>query len=140
MPMVGASGAISGVMGAYLVLFPRVRVYTLVPLGFFITTVALPAWAMLIYWAVLQLFGGFARMGAERAAASRSGRTSAALSPASFSSRSSNGPIACSPTARTTGSRTASVGDEQEEDWKGRRERVRHEGTKPNGDARRGLA
>ena len=57
-PMVGASGAISGVMGAYLVLFPRVRVFTLVPLGFFITSMALPAWVMLIYWAVLQVFGG----------------------------------------------------------------------------------
>ncbi|MFO7301878.1 MAG: rhomboid family intramembrane serine protease [Acidobacteriota bacterium] len=57
-PMVGASGAISGVMGAYLVLFPRVRVYTLVPLGFFVTTVALPAWVMLIYWVFLQTIGG----------------------------------------------------------------------------------
>ena len=57
-PMVGASGAISGVMGAYLVLFPRVRVFTLVPLGFFITTLALPAWVMLIYWTVLQVAGG----------------------------------------------------------------------------------
>src|SRR5918999_2472617 len=57
-PMVGASGAISGVMGAYLVLFPRVRVFTLVPLGFLITTLALPAWLMLVYWAVLQFFGG----------------------------------------------------------------------------------
>jgi membrane associated rhomboid family serine protease len=57
-PMVGASGAISGVMGGYLVLYPRVRVYTLLPLGFFITTVALPAWAMLIYWMVLQVGGG----------------------------------------------------------------------------------
>jgi membrane associated rhomboid family serine protease len=57
-PMVGASGAISGVMGAYLILFPRVRVFTLVPLGFFITTMALPAWVMLVYWAVLQFFGG----------------------------------------------------------------------------------
>jgi membrane associated rhomboid family serine protease len=64
-PMVGASGAISGVMGAYLVLFPRVRVFTLVPLGFILTTVALPAWAMLIYWAVIQIFGGFARIGDE---------------------------------------------------------------------------
>ncbi|HXY69080.1 MAG TPA: rhomboid family intramembrane serine protease [Gemmatimonadales bacterium] len=53
-PVVGASGAISGVMGAYLVLYPRVRVYTLVPLGFFLTTIALPAWAMLGYWIVLQ--------------------------------------------------------------------------------------
>jgi membrane associated rhomboid family serine protease len=57
-PMVGASGAISGVMGGYLVLYPRVRVYTLLPLGFFITTIALPAWAMLIYWMVLQIGGG----------------------------------------------------------------------------------
>ena len=57
-PMVGASGAISGVMGAYLVLFPRVRVFTLVPLGFYVTSFALPAWAMLVYWAVLQVFGG----------------------------------------------------------------------------------
>ena len=57
-PMVGASGAISGVMGAYVVLYPRVRVYTLLPLGFFITSVALPAWVMLGYWMVLQIFGG----------------------------------------------------------------------------------
>ena len=57
-PMVGASGAISGVMGAYLVLFPRVRVFTLLPLGFYITSIALPAWAMLLYWAFLQFFGG----------------------------------------------------------------------------------
>jgi membrane associated rhomboid family serine protease len=63
-PMVGASGAISGVMGAYLVLYPRARVFTLVPLGFFITSIALPAWAMLIYWMVLQLLGGFTRIGA----------------------------------------------------------------------------
>ena len=57
-PMVGASGAISGVMGAYLVLFPRVRVFTLVPLGVILTSITLPAWMMLIYWAVLQFFGG----------------------------------------------------------------------------------
>jgi membrane associated rhomboid family serine protease len=54
-PMVGASGAISGVMGAYLVLFPRVKVFTMVPLGFFATSIALPAWAMLVYWAFLQV-------------------------------------------------------------------------------------
>jgi membrane associated rhomboid family serine protease len=57
-PMVGASGAISGVMGAYLVLYPRVRVFTVIFLGFFLTTVALPAWLMLIYWAFLQFVGG----------------------------------------------------------------------------------
>ncbi len=64
-PMVGASGAISGVMGAYLVLYPRVRVYTIVPLGFYITTLALPAWVMLIYWMALQFFGGLGSLGAE---------------------------------------------------------------------------
>jgi membrane associated rhomboid family serine protease len=65
-PMVGASGAISGVMGAYLVLFPRVRVFTMVPLGFFLTSVALPAWAMLIYWAFLQFAGGVTSIFAEQ--------------------------------------------------------------------------
>jgi membrane associated rhomboid family serine protease len=59
-PMVGASGAISGVMGAYLVLYPRVRVHTLLVLGFFITRVALPAYVMLGYWFVLQLLLGTA--------------------------------------------------------------------------------
>jgi len=63
-PMVGASGAISGVMGAYLVLYPRVRVFALLPLGFFLTTVALPAWMMLLYWIGLQLLSGVASIGA----------------------------------------------------------------------------
>jgi membrane associated rhomboid family serine protease len=57
-PMVGASGAISGVMGGYLLLYPRVRVFTLVPIGFFFMNMALPAWTMLLYWFVLQLLGG----------------------------------------------------------------------------------
>ncbi len=57
-PMVGASGAISGVMGAYIVLYPRVRVFTLVPIGFFLTSIALPAWVMLGYWIALQYLGG----------------------------------------------------------------------------------
>jgi membrane associated rhomboid family serine protease len=56
--MVGASGAISGVMGAYIVLYPHARVFTLVPLGFFITSFALPAWVMLGYWILIQVFGG----------------------------------------------------------------------------------
>jgi membrane associated rhomboid family serine protease len=64
-PMVGASGAISGVMGAYLVLYPSARVFTLVPLGFFITTIALPAWVMLVYWMVIQIFGGLSQSVAE---------------------------------------------------------------------------
>ena len=57
-PMVGASGAISGVMGGYLLLYPTVRVFTFVPIGFFLMSVALPAWTMLLYWFVLQLLGG----------------------------------------------------------------------------------
>src|SRR6266581_3005192 len=52
-PMVGASGAISGVMGAYVLLYPRVRVHTLVTLGFFVTTVTLPAYVILGYWLLL---------------------------------------------------------------------------------------
>jgi len=64
-PMVGASGAISGIMGAYIVLYPRVRVFALLPLGFFATTVALPAWAMLGYWMLLQFLGVLQSYGAE---------------------------------------------------------------------------
>ncbi len=55
LPMVGASGAISGVMGAYLVLFPRARVKTLLFLLIFITVVELPAFVYLGYWFLLQL-------------------------------------------------------------------------------------
>lgn len=57
-PMVGASGAISGVLGAYLLLYPRVRVHTLIILPIYITTVALPAWVMLGYWILLQVVSG----------------------------------------------------------------------------------
>ena len=57
-PMVGASGAISGVLGGYLLLYPRVRIHTLLFLGFFVTTVALPAYLMLGYWILLQLLSG----------------------------------------------------------------------------------
>jgi membrane associated rhomboid family serine protease len=59
-PMVGASGAISGVMGAYVLLYPRVRVHTLIWLGFFVTTVVVPAYVMLGYWFVVQLLMGAA--------------------------------------------------------------------------------
>src|SRR5437899_2009149 len=59
-PMVGASGAISGVMGAYVLLYPRVRVHTLIFLGFFVTTVTLPAYVILGHWFLLQLRGGTA--------------------------------------------------------------------------------
>jgi membrane associated rhomboid family serine protease len=64
-PMVGASGAISGVMGGYLLLFPTVRVFCLLILGFFVTSVALPAWMMLIYWFVIQFVSGLAAFGGD---------------------------------------------------------------------------
>jgi membrane associated rhomboid family serine protease len=64
-PMVGASGAISGVMGAYIVLYPRVRIHMLVILGFFITRIAVPAFLMLGYWFLLQLLGGVPALGSE---------------------------------------------------------------------------
>jgi membrane associated rhomboid family serine protease len=54
-PMVGASGAISGVMGAYIVLYPRVRVHMLVFLFVFVTTITVPAYMMLGYWFFLQV-------------------------------------------------------------------------------------
>jgi len=57
-PMVGASGAIAGVMGAYLLKFPRARILTLVFVFFFITTVDIPVPIMLGYWFVTQLFNG----------------------------------------------------------------------------------
>jgi membrane associated rhomboid family serine protease len=57
-PMVGASGAIAGVMGAYLLKFPRARILTLVFVFFFITTVEIPVPIMLGYWFVTQLFNG----------------------------------------------------------------------------------
>ena len=62
-PMVGASGAISGVMGAYVVLYPRVRVHMLVWLGFWVTTITVPAFVMLFYWAFLQLLGSLPALG-----------------------------------------------------------------------------
>src|SRR5918912_3211349 len=58
LPMVGASGAISGVMGAYIVLYPRVRVHMLVFLGIFITRIVVPAYLMLGYWFLLQVLSG----------------------------------------------------------------------------------
>jgi membrane associated rhomboid family serine protease len=61
-PMVGASGAISGVMGGYILLYPRARVHTLLTLGFFVTTVTLPAWVMLGYWFALQVLLGTVSM------------------------------------------------------------------------------
>src|SRR2546429_4790216 len=57
-PMVGASGAISGVMGAYILLYPRLRLQTIITLGFFFTTVTLPAYVILGYSVLLQVLFG----------------------------------------------------------------------------------
>ncbi|MFP4058473.1 MAG: rhomboid family intramembrane serine protease [Candidatus Brocadiia bacterium] len=57
-PTVGASGAIAGVLGAYLLAFPRAEVATLVPIGFFFAVVHLPAVVVLGFWFLLQYLGG----------------------------------------------------------------------------------
>lgn len=59
LPTVGASGAIAGVMGGYLVKFPRARVVTLVFIFVFLTTVDIPAAFLLLYWFAIQFFSGF---------------------------------------------------------------------------------
>ncbi len=61
-PMIGASGAISGVLGAYLVLFPTARILALIPFGFFIRLVYLPAYLFLGLWILLQFIYGFASL------------------------------------------------------------------------------
>jgi membrane associated rhomboid family serine protease len=63
-PMIGASGAISGVMGAYIVLFPQGKVRALVFFGYFGQVILVPAWVMIGIWFALQLFSGFASLGA----------------------------------------------------------------------------
>ncbi|MBV0891867.1 rhomboid family intramembrane serine protease [Paracoccus sp. Z118] len=64
-PMVGASGAIAGVMGGYLLMFPRARVDVLVIIIIFIRIFTIPAWVMLGVWFALQLVSGYAMMGGE---------------------------------------------------------------------------
>jgi membrane associated rhomboid family serine protease len=62
-PIIGASGAISGLLGAYLLLFPRAKVLTLIVLPFFFTTVRLPAKLLLLLWFTAQLLSDFAPSG-----------------------------------------------------------------------------
>jgi membrane associated rhomboid family serine protease len=62
-PTVGASGAIAGVMGAYLIKFPRARIVTLVPVFIFLTTLEIPAAFLLLYWFAIQFFSGFGSIG-----------------------------------------------------------------------------
>jgi membrane associated rhomboid family serine protease len=62
-PMIGASGAIAGVLGAYLVLFPRARILSLVPILFIFTLIEIPAMVFLLFWFASQLFSGFLSLG-----------------------------------------------------------------------------
>jgi membrane associated rhomboid family serine protease len=57
-PMIGASGAIAGVLGAYLILFPNSRVASIVPIFFIFTIVEIPAFVFLLFWFVSQLYSG----------------------------------------------------------------------------------
>ena len=62
-PTIGASGAIAGVMGAYLIKFPRAHIVTLVFIIIFITTVDIPAFFLLLYWFAIQFFSGVGSVG-----------------------------------------------------------------------------
>ncbi|PIQ83649.1 MAG: rhomboid family intramembrane serine protease [Candidatus Omnitrophica bacterium CG11_big_fil_rev_8_21_14_0_20_63_9] len=62
-PMVGASGAIAGVLGAYLLMFPTARIITLIPLGWFLERVELPAFLFLGLWFLMQWFQGLMTIG-----------------------------------------------------------------------------
>lgn len=66
-PLVGASGAIAGVLAAYIVMFPRGRIHTIVFLGIFFTAIMLPAWMMIGYWIVIQVISGVGTLGVENA-------------------------------------------------------------------------
>ena len=66
-PLVGASGAIAAALGAYIVLFPRARILSIVFLGFFYQLLEVPALVVLGYWFALQLISGFGAFGAETA-------------------------------------------------------------------------
>ncbi len=61
-PMIGASGAIAGVLGAYILFFPKSKVLTLLPIFIFIQIVEIPAWIFLLIWFVIQFFSGVASL------------------------------------------------------------------------------
>jgi membrane associated rhomboid family serine protease len=63
-PLVGASGAIAGVLGSYLILYPGVRVRGIVPIGYFSTSAEWPTWTVLVLWFGLQILNGVLSLGA----------------------------------------------------------------------------
>ena len=73
--MIGASGAISGVLGAYLILFPYARVLVLLVFGFFARLVYVPAVIVLGFWIVVQFVNGLVTIGAVAAAGAETGGT-----------------------------------------------------------------
>ena len=62
-PVIGASGAVAGVLGAYLISFPRSRILALVPVLFFITVIEVPAVIFIVVWFAIQFFNGVAFLG-----------------------------------------------------------------------------
>jgi membrane associated rhomboid family serine protease len=62
-PMVGASGAISGVLGAYITLFPRSKILTLIPIFFFIQLIHIPAAVFIFIWFIIQFLSGVSSLG-----------------------------------------------------------------------------
>lgn len=67
-PMIGASGAVAGVLGAYWKLYPSATIHTLIPIGFFITSADVPASLMIGFWFLTQLFSGYASFAVESSA------------------------------------------------------------------------
>ena len=67
-PTIGASGAIAGIMGAYMAKFPNSRIFTLIFVFVFITTIELPAVVILVYWFVIQVFSGIGTIATSSAA------------------------------------------------------------------------
>jgi len=62
-PMIGASGAIAGILGAYLLLYPRARVHTLIFFGFFVEIIRIPAFVVIGFWGIIQIFNGIMSKG-----------------------------------------------------------------------------
>ena len=72
-PMIGASGAVSGVLGAYLLLFPYATILTLMIFGFFVRSVHIPAVIVLGFWIVLQVINGWLTVSASAMGRGESG-------------------------------------------------------------------